>query len=262
MKSRSIIVLAMAILFALPLCLDGAQKGKQMYYELKVYRYSTPAQAEVTDNYLKNAFIPALHRAGINNIGVFKPIEKDTAFGKMVYVFIPYKTADQYFKLVETLESDQQYQQDGKAFLDADVKAAPFNRYESIFMKAFAFMPQMKTFPYSTPASERIYELRSYESATEAKALKKIHMFNEGGEMKIFEAIGSNAVFYGQVLLGSMKPRLMYLTTYENMKSHDEHWNEFRNHPDWKKLSSMEEYKGTTSKTKAFLCNPTDYSDF
>lgn len=262
MKSKNIIVLAMAILFALPLCLSGAPKGKQMYYELKVYRYSTPAQAEVTDNFLKNAFIPALHRAGITNIGVFKPIEKDTAFGKMVYVLIPFKTADQYFKLVETLESDQQYNQDGKAFLDADVKAAPFNRYESIFMKAFAFMPQMKTFPYTTPASERIYELRSYESGTEAKALKKIHMFNEGGEMKIFEAIGSNAIFYGQVLLGSQKPRLMYLTTYADMKSHDEHWTAFRNHPDWKKLSSMEEYKNTTSKTKAFLCHPTDYSDF
>lgn len=264
MKSRklTIVLILAALMVAMPFQISSAQKGKQMYYELKVYRYSSPAQEQVTDNYLKNAFIPALHRAGITNIGVFKPVEKDTAYGKMVYVFVPFKTPDQYFKLVETLESDQTYQQAGKEFLDADVKAAPFTRYESIFMKAFAFMPQMKTFKYDTPPSERIYELRSYESATETKALKKIHMFNEGGEMKIFEAIGSNAVFYGQVLLGSQKPRLMYLTTYADMKSHDEHWNAFRNHPDWKKLSSMEEYKNTTSKTKAFLCHPTDYSDF
>ena len=38
--------------------------------------------------------------------------------------------------------------------------------------------------------------------------------------MKIFESIGSNAVFYGQVLLGSQKPRLMYMTTYADMKDY------------------------------------------
>ncbi|HLN56009.1 MAG TPA: NIPSNAP family protein [Bacteroidales bacterium] len=261
-KKLTIASLFMALMVAMPFHINAAPKGKQMYYEIKVFRFNSPAQAEATDNYLKNAFIPALHRAGINSIGVFKPVEKDTAYGKMTYVFIPYKTYDEYFKLVETLEKDQTYNQAGKAFLDADVKAAPFTRYESIFMKAFAFMPEMKTYKYDTKPADRIYELRSYESATEAKALKKISMFNEGGEMKIFEAIGSNPVFYGQVLLGSQKPRLMYLTTYADMKSHDDHWTAFREHPDWKKLSGMEEYKNTTSKTKAFLCHPTDYSDF
>ena len=62
-------------------------------------------------------------------------------------------------------------------------------------------------------------------------------MFNEGGEIGIFEKIGANAVFYAQVLLGSQKPRLMYMTTYSDMKSHDEHWAAFRNHPEWKTLS-------------------------
>lgn len=252
----------LAFMFAISFSINAAPKGKQMYYEVKIYRYSTPQQAQATDNYLKNAFIPAVHRAGLKNIGVFKPVEQDTAFGKMTYVFIPYNSYDEYFKLVTTLENDQTYKQAGKDFLDADVKAAPFNRYESVFMKAFAFMPQMKTYSYTTPAGERIYELRSYESATEAKALKKIQMFNEGGEIKIFEEVGSNAVFYAQVLLGSQKPRLMYLTTYQDMKSHDEKWNAFRNHPDWKRISSLDEYKNSTSKTKAFLCHPTDYSDF
>jgi hypothetical protein len=263
MKSGKLIVFALMAAFLLALPYQAAaQKGKQEYYEIKIYRYNTPAQESVTDNYLKNAFLPAMHKAGIKNIGVFKPVEKDTAFGKMTYVFIPYKAPGDYFKVVTSLENDKSYQEAGKEFLDADVKSAPFARYESIFLKAFAFMPQMKTFPYSTPPSERIYELRSYESATETKALKKIHMFNEGGEMKIFENIGSNAVFYGQVLLGSLKPRLMYMTTYSDMKSQTEHWQAFRNHPDWKKLSSMEEYRNTTSKTKAFLLHPTDYSDF
>ena len=90
----------------------------------------------------------------------------------------------------------------------------------------------------------------------------KIHMFNEGGEMAIFEKIGSNAVFYGQVLFGSLKPRLMYMTTYANMKSHDEHWAAFRAHPDWKVLSAKDEYKNTVTKANPYLLYPTDYSDF
>jgi len=105
----------------------------------------------------------------------------------MVYVFIPYETVDQYFNLASTLEQDQAYQQAGKDFLDAPVENPPFIRYESIFLKAFKNMPQMRVPSYETPAGTRIYELRSYESATEAKALKKIHMFNEGGEIAIFE---------------------------------------------------------------------------
>jgi hypothetical protein len=160
------------------------------------------------------------------------------------------------------LENDAVYQNAGKAFLDAPYNNPPFVRYESILAKAFTNMPQFKVYKYSTPPSERIYEYRSYESATEAKALKKIQMFNEGGEIKIFEEAGSNAVFYAQVIMGSQRPRLIYMTTYADMKSHDEKWVAFRNHPEWKRISSLEEYKNTTSKTKPYLLHPTSYSDF
>jgi hypothetical protein len=239
-----------------------AAAPKQQYYEIKIYRIKDSGQAGTIDKYLKDAFIPAMHRAGISKIGVFKPVEADTAYGKLIYVFIPYKTADEYFKLVTFLENDKTYQTAGKDFIDAPFDNPPFVRYESVFMKAFTHMPQFRVPSYTTPVSERIYELRSYESATEAKALKKIKMFNEGGEIGIFEKIGANPVFWGQVLLGSQKPRLMYMTTYADMKSHDEHWLAFRNTPEWKTISSMEEYKNSTSKTKAFLLHPTEYSDF
>lgn len=255
-----------AILFAFilsaPAVNASAPGGKQMYYEVKIYRINNAAQAATTDKFLKDAFIPAMHRFGISTVGVFKPVEADTAYGKFIYVFIPYKNSEQYIKISSVLEKDKVYQEAGKDFLDAPYNNPPYVRYESIFLKAFSHMPKFRVPTFSTPVSERIYELRSYESATEAKALKKIHMFNEGGEIGIFEKIGANAVFYGQVLLGSQKPRLMYMTTYSDMKSHDEHWAAFRNHPDWLTLKAKEEYLNSTSKTKAFLLHPTDYSDF
>ncbi len=173
----------------------GAPPAKQQYYEIKIYRIKDPGQAATIDKYLKDAFIPAMHRAGISKVGVFKPVEADTAYGKLIYVFIPYKTADQYFELITVLENDLKYQTAGKDFIDAPYNNPPFIRYESVFMKAFSHMPEFRVPTYSNPASERIYELRSYESGTEAKALKKIQMFNEGGEIAIFEKIGANAVF-------------------------------------------------------------------
>ncbi len=236
--------------------------ASQMYYELKIYRLKDPGKNEVFDKYLKDAFIPAMHRAGISSVGVFKPVEADTAFGKMVYVFVPYNTMDQCLNVATALENDPVYQAAGKDFLDAPYNDPPFTRYESVLLKAFSFMPQFKVHSYTTPPGERIYELRSYESWTEEKATKKIHMFNEGGEIAIFEKVGSNAVFYGQVIFGSLKPRLMYMTTYSDMKSQQEHWNAFRVHPDWKALSAKPEYANTVIRPNAYLLHPTDYSDF
>ena len=240
----------------------AAPPAKQMYYEVKIYRIKDKTQETVMDAYLKDAYLPALHRAGIPIVGVFKPIETDTAFGKLIYVFIPFKTIEQYAQLSGKLIKDQVYAQAGKVFLDAPFNNPPYVRYESILSKAFSHMPQFRVPAFTTPKSERIYEYRSYESATEAKADKKISMFNEGGEMGIFESIGANAVFYAKVILGSQMPRLLYMTTYADMKSHDERWAAFRIHPDWKRLSAMEEYKNTTSKTRAYLLHPTSYSDF
>jgi hypothetical protein len=240
----------------------GASKTKQMYYEIKVYRIAASTQETRIDAYLKDAYIPAMHRLGISKIGVFKPIEKDTAFGKLVYVFVPLKTVDQYLEVEQKLSNDLVYQMAGKDFLDAPFNDPPFKRYESILLKAFANMPEFRVPVYTTPPADRIYELRSYESATEAKATKKIEMFNNGGEIALFESIGANAVFYGQVLLGSLKPRLIYMTTYADMKSHDDHWKAFRDSDGWKKLSGMEEYKNTVSKANPYLLHPTSYSDF
>ena len=185
----------------------GAGPAKQQYYEIKIYRIGDKSQEARVDAYLKDAYLPALHRAGIPVAGVFKPIEADTAFGKLIYVFIPFKTVDQFLQLPDKLEKDQAYIEAGKDFIDAAYNNPPFIRYESILLKAFSHMPEFKVPKYTTNPSERIYELRSYESATEAKAAKKIQMFNEGGEIGIFENVGSNAVFYAQVLAGSHKAK-------------------------------------------------------
>jgi hypothetical protein len=263
MKKSNIVICSLPALLLLIIILSSSFAApKQQYYEVKLYRINGPEQEAMMDKYLKEAYLPALHRAGITNIGVCKPVEADTAFGKMVYVFIPYKTIDEYVQLQDKLMKDAVHAEAGKAFLNAPYNAPPFVRYESILAIAFTNMPVFRAPSFKTPKSERIYEYRSYESATEATAAKKIQMFNEGGEIGIFEAIGANAAFYAKVIMGSQMPRLIYMTTYADMKSHDDCWTAFRNHPEWKRISALDEYKNITSKTKAFLLHPTDYSDF
>jgi hypothetical protein len=256
-------VRAMLLFLFIALSFRSFGAPKQQYYEIRIYQIADKSQEGMVDAFLKDAYIPALHRAGISKAGVFKPVETDTAsYGKLVYVFIPFRTLEEYSELPGILEKDKTYMAAGKSFIDAPFDKPPFKRYQSILLKAFINMPQFAVPVYTTPPMERIYELRSYESPTEAKAAKKIEMFNLGGEIALFEKLKFNAVFYGEALAGDQKPNLMYMTTFSDMKSHDEHWNAFREAPEWKKLSGLEEYKNTVSLNHTHLLHPTSYSDF
>lgn len=233
------------------------------YYQIKVYTLKDATQQATVEKYLKEAFVPALHKTGIKKVGVFKPIEADTAnFGKKIFVFIPLKKLDDIEAYEEGIAKDKDYTKAAAEYVNAAYNNPPYARIESILLKAFKEQPDFLVPKFSTPKSEQIFELRSYQSATEKIYRKKVEMFNEGGETKIFKSIGANAIFYGEVLSGSEMPNLMYMTSYESMKSNEEHWKAFRDHPDWKTLSGREEYKNTVSKITKYMLRPADCSDF
>lgn len=233
------------------------------YYQIKVYTLKDAAQQTAVEKYLKEAYLPALHKTGVKKVGVFKPVAADTAnFGKKIFVLIPLEELDEIEDIEEELAKDKTYLKAGAEYINALYNNAPYVRIESILLKAFKSMPDYFAPKFNTPKSEQIFELRSYQGATEKIYQKKVEMFNEGGETKIFEKVGSNAIFYGEVLSGSEMPNLMYMTSYENMKSNEEHWKAFREHPDWKTLSAKEEYKNTVSKINKYMLHPADYSDF
>ena len=76
---------------------------------------------------------------------------------------------------------------------------------------------------HTTPPAERIYELRSYQGATEKYYRRKVEMFNEGGEVNIFKRLEFNPVFFGEVISGPAMPNLMYMTSFANEASQKEH---------------------------------------
>ncbi|MFY9154051.1 MAG: NIPSNAP family protein [Prolixibacteraceae bacterium] len=232
------------------------------FYQIQVFRLNGKVQEGKVDNFLKNAYIPALHRAGIQKVGVFKPIESDTTSGKRVYVWMSFKSLDDFAKTQDKLANDLVYQAKGIDFLGAPFDNVPYLRKESILLKAFPDAPHHFIPAFKTSPSERIYELRSYEGPTDNLFRQKAKMFNEGGEIKLFNKLGFNTVFSAEVISGSTMPNLMYLTTFADMPSHDAHWKAFGSHPEWKEMSALDEYKNTVSKHVIILMHPTDYSDF
>lgn len=262
MKKSFWTLILTSFLFVTLLANSSMAASPRDYYQIQVYRLNGKTQEQKVDQFLQNAYLPALHRAGIKSVGVFKPIESDTTAGKRIYVWIPFKSLDHFTKIQDVLAADKDYLTKGSDFLGAPFDQVPFLRKESILLKAFSDQPEYFIPKHATKPADRIYELRSYEGPTENLFRQKVKMFNEGGEIKLFKKLDFNAVFYAEVVSGPTMPNLMYLTTFADMPTHDERWATFRAHPEWKTLSAIEEYKNTVSRSVKILLHPTDYSDF
>ena len=238
------------------------KKKKREFYQLTVYHFSTLAQEKILDNYFQNALLPALHKAGTQKVGVFKSWANDTTADKLVYVLVPLKSLDALQKNKELLQKNQQYNTAAAEYLDAEPRNPPYTRMENIVLRAFELAPQMQLPNLQAPKKTRIYELRSYEGATEKKFENKVKMFNQGGEVDIFKRLNFNAIFYAEVLSGSKMPNLMYMTSFENRPDRDEHWKAFNNDSAWKKLSALPEYRSNVSRITISYLYPAEYSDY
>ncbi len=259
MKTKIVLLACLGLFFVTS---SFSKNNKPEYYQLTVYKYKTADQEKMINAYLKNALLPALHKMNVRDVGVFKAIANDTASQKMMYVFFPVKSLNAVSEVAQKLAADRQYQQNGKDYIGAPYDAPAYDRMEVILMKAFSLAPAMKKPNLKSPKNERVYELRSYQSTGEGYFKNKVHMFNEGGEMDIFKKLNFNAVFYGEVIAGSIMPNLMYMTTFENKADRDAHWDAFGKDPDWKRLSSLPEYQHNMSHADITFLRPTDYSDY
>lgn len=255
-------VLFIFFLFSCLYASSQSSSRNREYYQLQVFHFKTNAQEAMIDEYLSRAFLPAMHRQSIGQVGVFKPIGNDTASDKFIYVLLPFKTAGQLSDVTAALLKDKNYLQAAKQWNELPPNNPPYVRLETILMQAFWLAPQMKLPVLKSSKNQRVYELRSYESATEALYRNKVKMFNEGGEIALFARLQFNAVFYGEVLAGGRMPNLMYLTSFENMEERNKHWKTFVDDPEWKMLSSMPEYQNNVSKADIILMRAAEYSDY
>ena len=256
MKTRTLLCLMLLVNIAM------AQPKASRYFQLTVYGYTNKAQEQVLEQYLQQAFVPTAHALGFSSVGVFTAIANDTAAAKKLYVLLAEKSAEALLQLPEKMLQHKPYVTQAGNWLNHEQQQTAYSRKENILLKAFSFSEGLALPNLSGPRNERIYELRSYESSTEALYRNKLHMFNEGDEIGLFKRLHFNAIFYGDVIVGSHMPNLMYITSFNNMADRKEHWKQFGTDPQWKTLSSMPFYKDNVSHIDISFLRPTAYSDY
>jgi hypothetical protein len=159
------------------------------------------------------------------------------------------------------LLEDAEYQQSATAYIDAPHDNPPYTRIESMILRSFSATPKMALPELTSPRAERVYELRSYEGATEKLYNLKVEMFNEG-ESALFQELKFNPVFFCEVLSSAHMPHLMYMTTHADTIAQKANWDAFVSHPEWDRMKNLDRYQNTVSGMTKYLLYPTEYSDY
>jgi len=234
------------------LAMAEAGVGRQQYFEFRQYHLNVGSKKNMVGNFLRKVGIPAMNRIGIGPVGVF-----NTMYGPnspTLYVLMVHKSLDTVVNSASLLMADDEYR--NTDFIKTSLSEPGYVRMESSLMLAFKDLPQLVV-PEKKP---RIFELRTYESHSIKAAKKKIDMFNEGGEIKIFQRTGLQPVFFGETLIGPKIPNLTYMLVFNDLADRDAKWKVFGGDPEWKKLRSDPQYKDTVSNITDIILRPTGYS--
>ncbi|HTI69437.1 MAG TPA: NIPSNAP family protein [Candidatus Limnocylindria bacterium] len=250
MKAREILqsllmLVAMSVATGGAARLVGADAGQPQYYEWRVYATKSEAQQKLISDYWQKAAVPAYNRLGVSAVGVFTELQ-DSPTNK-VYVLIPFETPGAYATIPARLAADVAYQTAGADYLNTPKADPAYIRFESSLLVAFDGMKKLAVPPSAADQKPWIFELRTYLSHSEAKGDNKVKMFNNG-EIPLMQEVGLTPVFFGQTVVGSQMPNLIYMVSGENQDEHKKHWKGFFDAPVWKKLSGDPQYKDNVSK--------------
>jgi len=231
--------------------------GEREFYELRVYEMQTGNRKAALHDYLK-ACIPAWNAAGVGPVGVFSVVSGANAL--QLFVLVPYPSLEAFLTVPAKLAADPNVRKAAEPYLSATIDNPAYVRYEASLLWAFTHLPKVRVPAEAAEKKPRIFELRRYESHSEATALRKIEMFNEGGEIALFDKVGLRSVFFGQTLAGPRQPNLVYMTVHADMAAREKTWDDFRVSPGWKTLSADPRYANTVSAITITFLRPTDYS--
>lgn len=224
------------------------------YYELRIYHLSEEQSKDAVIDYVSKEVVPAYKAAGVEMIGAFTNV--DSAASR-VYLLLPFATLDEFGSI--TAAVSKKLHQSTSAYYTGEIpENKRFERINSTLMTAFELFPHMKA-PRQNP--NRFFELRSYESYSEMKGINKVKMFNEGGEVDIFEELDFQPVFFAESIIGDQRPNLVYMTTHESQESVGVKWKGFVEHPVWKSIVGMDVYLNTVSKMHKDFLIPLPVSD-
>ena len=237
MERRDFVTSAMAIAGAALSVREGRATvpASREFYQWRKYSLQTGPQLVSTQNYFEHALIPALNRMAMAPVGTFKlEIGPETP---SYYLLIPATSVETLGTLDLQLAEDAEFMKAATAFWEAPAAVPSFVRVESWLLSAFSGWPKI----IAPKAGKRIFQLRTYESASYAAHTRKVLMFNEA-EIGIFTRTGLTPVFFGDTLIGSRMPSLTYMLTFADVAELNAKWTVFVNDPAWKELSQRPQY--------------------
>jgi hypothetical protein len=225
--------------------------------ELRRYQFRFGPMEMRHAEYAKTALLPALNRAGIKPVGAFSVSMGPNT--PAVYMLLPHPNAESVLTLGGKLTADTEYKQAAASFRSLAAGDPPYVRRESSLLVGFDSFPGIEV-PVAAPS--RLFELRTYESHNENAGLKKIEMFEKGGEIAIFRRVGLLPVFFGRDVVGAHLPSLTYMVAFADSAAREKAWAAFRDDADWGKLRATPGYANADILTNitATLLRPTDYS--
>jgi hypothetical protein len=233
-------------------------KGRE-YYELRKYRLRSGPQIKLLQGYLESALIPALNRAGFSPIGAFNlDIGPETP---ATYLLIPSTSLESLVTAELQLVKDEEFMKAAAPFWNAPAAAPAFERVESSLMIAFEGWPKLVVPPVTAQHGKRVFQLRTYESPSNADHVVKVEMFHKG-EFDVFARAGFWQVFFGDTLIGPRLPQLTYMVGYADLSEIDVKWDAFRADPEWKKLSTLPRYSSESivDSISNLVLRPTSFS--
>lgn len=205
------------------------------FYHLRQYFLQSGPQTALTEKYIGDALIPALTRMGMGPVGAFQ-LEIGPETPKF-YVLIPGSSVEALAEVDLHLAEDAEFLKAADPFWNAPAAAPSFLRVESSLLAAFEGWPRVAPPAATATKGKRIFQLRTYESASNKDHVRKVKMFHSG-EFEIFLGAGFHPVFFGDTLVGSHMPNLTYMLSFKDMTELEAKWDAFRDNPAWRKLSS------------------------
>jgi hypothetical protein len=243
---------------------SSAEAGLKMsndrqYYELRKYLLRRDSQMQTTTKYLSDALVPALNRLGIGPVGAFSvDIGPETP---TVYLLLPSMEIETLVGAGLRLREDATFLAAAEPFWSEPDTGPAFERVESTLLIAFAGWPQLVIPPPTATKGKRVFQLRSYESASERDHVRKVEMF-QSGEFEAFERAGFWRVFFGDALIGERLPHLTYMLSFPDLEHMNAMWDAFRNDAGWKKLQADPRfsYDQLVVNITNLMLSPTAYS--
>ena len=156
--------------------------------------------------------------------------------------------------------ADGDYRKAAAASLALPPGEPPFLACDSSLHAAVPTMPGVEKPAGASAGKDRLFELRTYRSSTEAASRRKVEMFEAGGELALFRRVGLETVFFGRDLVGPGLPSLTYMVVFADAAAREKAWAAFRDHPEWVKMRDDPRFADTVSNIDSALLRPADYS--